>query len=467
MLDNNTIPKPKIRRARTQKSVSMEVPPTSIAFFVIPDARAPICVNNEDDINLIVQEIHADQNIDFMQEIQPDINVRMKESSSSLKDLYLMMERELEDDEEYYNISTKEKHRKSDDWKSILTEKVQKIKSNTDISTKKSSIIEKEDIRKKKDGIERRTNELLQKISDKTKSLRNRMKPNEPDADEAASGTVQSSRNDTEIGNQEGAVSNKRVSRAATAKGGRRGRPRGRSSKSKQIVRTTPAHITQVKGIKYGKKSKRDINMELLEEKANEIKHKYTKKFENERKMYSRKESSKHIVQPKHLYKDEESAEDASLDFRDVLDNIRRNVDQKSSEEQFGNPTNKRGKNTRLKPAYTINTTTKRQKINLGKNIPNSAKKNTKVEDISNDSYLDYLNDDEYADIYDEIDGINSKYFADSEENSHLPIRTSSRIQKQQPLGIQTYTPKRKQDWLNKEIVIQNVSIINIKYNMA
>ncbi|KAI4461902.1 heparanase [Holotrichia oblita] len=445
MLNNNTIPKPKIRRARTQKAVSVEVPSTSIAFFIIPDARAPICVNNEDDINLIVQEIHADQNIDFMQEIQPDINVRIKESSTSLKDLYLMMEKELEDDEEYY-ISTKGKHRKSDEWKGILSEKIQKIKSS-DISGKRSSIVEKPDIRKRRDDIEKRKNELIQKISDKTKSFRNRLRPHETNEEEVPTENLPSNTNHTEI------VSNKRIAREAKAKVGRRGKSRGRSSKKKQIVHTTPAPIKTIKGINT--KPKRDINMELLEEKANEIKPKYTKKFDrgnDSRKNYYRKELSKHILQPKHLYKNEKSEEDASFDLKDLLDNIRKNVDQKSSEEQFGKPI-KRGKSTKLKPAYTINTTSKPRKINLTKKLEDSAKKKTTFEDITNDSDLDYLNGDEYSDIYEEFELINSKYFDDSGE---LPIKTTSRIQKQS-----SYSPKHKQDWLNQEIILKNTDNVD------
>ncbi|XP_044727078.1 uncharacterized protein LOC123290808 [Chrysoperla carnea] len=53
---------PKIRRARANKIINLELPPLSIGFFVLPGARSPACIVGEIESELIVEEIIEDQN---------------------------------------------------------------------------------------------------------------------------------------------------------------------------------------------------------------------------------------------------------------------------------------------------------------------------------------------------------------------------------------------------------------------
>lgn len=106
---------PKLRRAHVTKYLSLPLPEKSISFFVLPGARVPVCVNEEYDMKLLMQEIYEDQNVKFGSEendenyelsnIQPDENEETdnKPEQVNFNEIFKQIEEELENDEKYYN----------------------------------------------------------------------------------------------------------------------------------------------------------------------------------------------------------------------------------------------------------------------------------------------------------------------------------------------------------------------------
>lgn len=119
---------PKIRRARFSTHLSLSVPPKSLGFFVIPGARVPICINSENEINEIRDEIDEDQNISFEDDHIVELQPRISENSrhTSLNELYKMMEKELEADERFYRQTSRKENNK--DWMRILLERARETK---------------------------------------------------------------------------------------------------------------------------------------------------------------------------------------------------------------------------------------------------------------------------------------------------------------------------------------------------
>ncbi|GJQ75950.1 hypothetical protein Trydic_g18006 [Trypoxylus dichotomus] len=441
MLKDNIIPQPKIRRAKAQKFLTLEAPPKSLAFFVIPDARVPICISNEDDTNFIIQEINEDQDKDFEERYQTEINARFQEPVASLNDLYLMMEKELEDDENYYALDKGSVNHQSESWKNVLAKKNGKITSSNTVlknvaALSRPFMVSRIDIRKRMDDMDRKKTELMQKISDKTKILRTRLESNNTEDCESDF-------------NSELVTGTTHASNRATreAKGGGRGRGRGRHG-GRKTTHTTPASPKIMKKINH--KLKRDINMELLEQKLKETKQKGAKKLDTRenKRSHSKKQSYRPIVQPEFLYKKDESSE--SMDITDFLNNIREksgNLDLSRKYKDKGN----------AKPKITFT------KINRGdtkKKIGKHEEKGApKIESASGDFDLDYLVDDEYSDIsYESRESPNSKNFDQSksiEDSLKFPIRPTFKVKKQH-MGHQGHKPVYQQDWLNREVFIEN-----------
>lgn len=105
---------PKLRRAHVTKYLSLPLPEKSISFFVLPGARVPVCVNEEYDMKLLMQEIHEDQNVKFESEendenyelanIQADNEeTHHKPEQVDFNEIFKQIEEELENDEKYYN----------------------------------------------------------------------------------------------------------------------------------------------------------------------------------------------------------------------------------------------------------------------------------------------------------------------------------------------------------------------------
>lgn len=140
VLDSNNVEMmliPKIRRARISTHLSLSVPPKSLGFFVIPGARVPICINSENEINEIIEEIDEDQNISFEDDNIVQLQSRISENSrhTSLNELYKMMEKELEADETFYRQKTKKENNK--DWMRILLERARETKKSNPIDPPK------------------------------------------------------------------------------------------------------------------------------------------------------------------------------------------------------------------------------------------------------------------------------------------------------------------------------------------
>lgn len=101
---------PKLRRAHVTKFLSLSLPPKSIAFFVLPGARLPVCIHEEYNMKLLMREIHEDQNMKFESEEDEGDELRNSEPERTtqrqmkdFKGIFQQIEQELEDDERYYN----------------------------------------------------------------------------------------------------------------------------------------------------------------------------------------------------------------------------------------------------------------------------------------------------------------------------------------------------------------------------
>lgn len=104
--------KPRIRRAKTTSHVSIFLPRESVGFFVLPGARMQLCIHNENETDLLLEEIEEDQNGALPEELE-----LMLESRSSfgrnhvLEEITHHLKEELIIDEKYYNeITTKSRH---------------------------------------------------------------------------------------------------------------------------------------------------------------------------------------------------------------------------------------------------------------------------------------------------------------------------------------------------------------------
>lgn len=109
--------KPGIRRAKTISHILLAVPSYSVGFFVLPGARMQVCIDNEQETDLLLEEIENDQNAQLPKELE-----FMLESRSSLGRNHILEEitQHLRDemlvDKMYYNTELL-KSRKHDNLK--------------------------------------------------------------------------------------------------------------------------------------------------------------------------------------------------------------------------------------------------------------------------------------------------------------------------------------------------------------
>lgn len=293
LLNKSLTLEPKFRRAKSQKHLILNLPPKSIGFFVIPDARVPICISNEDETNLLLKEMHEAQSISFTHQNYPEIGSRMKESAPTLKDLYLTMEKELEDDEKYYCNVAEDGNHTSDSWKSALLQNFQEINpmhtQNESITSQVNRINLLADIKRKREDLHKMRSELTLKMSDKSKAYKNMFNK-----------TSDTCNNFDEI--------HTNVKRdVREAKGHGRGRGGGHGGHK---PKTTYVPLPKKDG--PIEKPKRDINKQLLEEKAEEIYHETLRNAGTD--FYGG------LVQPEYLYKDLETTERGTLELKRTYD---------------------------------------------------------------------------------------------------------------------------------------------------
>lgn len=123
---------PKLRRAHASKHLTLRVPSKSIGFFVLPGARVPICVDEEDETNLLLEELLQDQLLEFPNEpiVQMPPAESEEDKTSSLSDLYNLMEKELQADESYYKKMSEEPMPPKN-WQAMLLERVKEEKEKS------------------------------------------------------------------------------------------------------------------------------------------------------------------------------------------------------------------------------------------------------------------------------------------------------------------------------------------------
>ncbi|CAH0554437.1 unnamed protein product [Brassicogethes aeneus] len=97
---------PKLRRANAAKPINLEVPPKSIAFFVLPGAKIPACIKYEETEQELIKEIDQDQQLPLSEELGlKKKKVKSRSSFHTLRDLQSLLEKELHSDEQYYKKS--------------------------------------------------------------------------------------------------------------------------------------------------------------------------------------------------------------------------------------------------------------------------------------------------------------------------------------------------------------------------
>ncbi|VEN46286.1 unnamed protein product [Callosobruchus maculatus] len=95
--------KPKLRRAKTPSYVALTVPPNSIAFFVLPGAKIPVCVEDEVETNMLLEEIEEDQKALLSEEIALKLGPRGSFGGNLvLEEITKQIKQEMESDERYY-----------------------------------------------------------------------------------------------------------------------------------------------------------------------------------------------------------------------------------------------------------------------------------------------------------------------------------------------------------------------------
>ncbi|CAH1991416.1 unnamed protein product [Acanthoscelides obtectus] len=95
--------KPKLRRAKTPSFIALTVPPRSIAFFVLPGAKVPVCVEDEVETNMLLEEIEEDQKALLSEEIALKLGPRGSFGGNLvLEEITKQIKKEMESDERYY-----------------------------------------------------------------------------------------------------------------------------------------------------------------------------------------------------------------------------------------------------------------------------------------------------------------------------------------------------------------------------
>nr|CAI5825494.1 unnamed protein product [Callosobruchus analis] len=96
--------KPKLRRAKTPSYIALTVPANSIAFFVLPGAKIPVCVEDEMETNMLLEEIEEDQKALLSEEIALKLEPRGSFGGNLvLEEITKQIKQEMESDERYYH----------------------------------------------------------------------------------------------------------------------------------------------------------------------------------------------------------------------------------------------------------------------------------------------------------------------------------------------------------------------------
>lgn len=94
---------PKLRRAKTTSHIYLTVPQYSVGFFVLPGATVPVCIEQEKETDLLLEEIEEDQNGPWSEELALQLGSRSLFSRNHmLEEITRQMKDELQEDRKYY-----------------------------------------------------------------------------------------------------------------------------------------------------------------------------------------------------------------------------------------------------------------------------------------------------------------------------------------------------------------------------
>ncbi|CAG9862577.1 unnamed protein product [Phyllotreta striolata] len=101
--EKNPFP-PKIRRTKTSSHILLALPPSSIGFFVLPGARVPVCIEQENETQLLLEEIEENQKSGLSGEIALQLGSRSSfNGNNALLEITRKLKQEFESDEKLYS----------------------------------------------------------------------------------------------------------------------------------------------------------------------------------------------------------------------------------------------------------------------------------------------------------------------------------------------------------------------------
>ncbi|KAL1494767.1 hypothetical protein ABEB36_010313 [Hypothenemus hampei] len=103
--------KPKLRRVKNRGHIQLEVQAETITFFVLTGAKCPLCMENEDDLPDLMQEINNDQKLTLTEGVHFKIEQRMPEfnknslsqKTTGLQSIRKSLLQEIELDKPFYD----------------------------------------------------------------------------------------------------------------------------------------------------------------------------------------------------------------------------------------------------------------------------------------------------------------------------------------------------------------------------
>lgn len=117
--------KPKIRRAKTSAHILISLPSNSVGFFVLPGARMQVCIENEKERDLLLEEIENDQSIPLPEELEFMVGSRSAFARNSLLDeITQHLKEEMIADERFYKseVIKSRKHEDMEDESEFTVE---------------------------------------------------------------------------------------------------------------------------------------------------------------------------------------------------------------------------------------------------------------------------------------------------------------------------------------------------------
>nr|XP_023024228.1 uncharacterized protein LOC111512356 [Leptinotarsa decemlineata] len=126
MLKEKNIFEPKVRRAKTTSHLSLSLPAWSVGFFVLPGARVPVCIDQEIETKLLLEEMEENQNIPLSEEVALKFGSRGSfVKNHVLDEMTKKMKQEMMSDERYYSHpSLKSRLEDSEEMESAKKEKI-------------------------------------------------------------------------------------------------------------------------------------------------------------------------------------------------------------------------------------------------------------------------------------------------------------------------------------------------------